>query len=81
NSSFIQVFSSVLTLAGTIIIMLSLSPLLAILTMTIIPIRFWAMRWITRRTAHLFKEQHAAIGALNAMIEETICGQRIVKAF
>lgn len=81
NSSFIQVFSSVLTLGGTIIIMLSLSPLLTILTMTIIPFMFWAMRWITRRTAPLFKEQQAAIGALNGMIEETISGQRIVKAF
>ncbi|GLC88046.1 ABC transporter ATP-binding protein [Lysinibacillus piscis] len=81
NSSFIQVFSSVLTLSGTIIIMLSLSPLLTVLTMTIIPIMFWAMRWITRRTAPLFKEQQAAIGALNGMIEETISGQRIVKAF
>ncbi|TKI48951.1 ABC transporter ATP-binding protein [Lysinibacillus tabacifolii] len=81
NSSFIQVFSSVLTLGGTLIIMLSLSPLLTILTMTIIPIMFWAMRWITRRTAPLFKEQQSAMGALNGMIEETISGQRIVKAF
>lgn len=81
NSSFIQVFSSVLTLTGTIVIMLSLSPLLTVLTMTIIPIMFWAMRWITRRTAPLFKQQQVAIGALNGMIEETISGQRIVKAF
>ncbi|QDQ00338.1 ABC transporter ATP-binding protein [Lysinibacillus fusiformis] len=81
NSSFIQVVSSVLTLGGTLVIMLSLSPLLTVLTMTIIPIMFLAMRWITRRTAPLFKEQQAAIGALNGMIEETISGQRIVKAF
>lgn len=81
NSSFIQVFSSVLTLGGTVIIMLSLSPLLTVLTMIIIPMMFWTMRWITRRTAPLFKEQQAAIGALNGMIEETISGQRIVKAF
>ena len=81
NSSFIQVFSSVLTLSGTLIIMLSLSPLLTLLTMTIIPTMFLAMRWITRRTGWLFKEQQAALGALNGMIEETISGQRIVKAF
>ncbi|MEA0553842.1 ABC transporter ATP-binding protein [Lysinibacillus irui] len=81
NSSFIQVFSSILTLGGTVIIMLSLSPLLTVLTMTIIPLMFWAMRWITRRTAPLYKEQQAALGALNGMIEETISGQRIVKAF
>ena len=81
NSSFIQVFSSVLTLSGTLIIMLSLSPLLTVLTMTIIPTMFLAMRWITRRTGTLFKEQQAALGTLNGMIEETISGHRIVKAF
>ena len=81
NSSFIQVFSSVLTLVGTVLVMLYLSPLLTVLTMTIIPLMFWAMRWITRRTGKLFKEQQAAMGALNGMIEETISGQRVVKAF
>ncbi len=81
NSSFIQVFSSILTLAGTLIVMIYLSPLLTVLTMLIIPVMFWAMRWITRRTSKLYKEQQAAVGTLNGMVEETISGQRIVKAF
>lgn len=81
NSSFIQVFSSILTLTGTVIVMLTLSPLLTLLTMTIIPVMFFAMRWITRRTGKLFKLQQQAVGDLNGMIEETISGQRIVKAF
>lgn len=81
NSSFIQVFSSILTLGGTLAVMLYLSPLLTLLTMTIVPVMFIAMRWITRRTGILFKEQQRAIGELNGMIEETMSGQRIVKAF
>ncbi|MFD1929470.1 ABC transporter ATP-binding protein [Sporosarcina siberiensis] len=81
NTSFIQVFSSVLTLVGTTAVMLYLSPLLTLLTMSIIPLMFIAMRWITRRTSKLFKEQQIAVGELNGMIEETISGQRIVKAF
>ena len=81
NSAFIQVFSSILTLVGTLVVMLILSPLLTLITMLIIPIMFWAMRWITRRTGKLFKEQQAAVGALNGMIEETISGQRVVKVF
>lgn len=81
NSSFIQVFSSVLTLIGTVTVMLYLSPILTLLTMIIIPIMFTAMRWITRRTGRLYKEQQAAVGNLNGMIEEIISGQRIVKAF
>ena len=81
NTSFIQVFSSILTLTGTVAVMLYLSPLLTLLTMIIIPVMFIAMRWITRRTGKLFKEQQQAVGALNGMIEETISGQRIVKAY
>lgn len=81
NTSFIQVFSSLLTLIGTVIVMLYLSPLLTVLTMLIIPLMFTAMRWITNRTGKLFKEQQAAVGALNGMIEETISGQAIIKAF
>lgn len=81
NSSFIQVFSSLLTLIGTVSVMLYLSPLLTLLTMIIIPVMFFAMRWITRRTSQLFRQQQQAVGALNGMIEETISGQRIVKAY
>lgn len=81
NSSFIQVFSSILTLAGTIIVMLYLSPLLTLITMIVIPLMFAAMRWITKRTGKLFKAQQAALSDLNGMIEETISGQSIVKAF
>jgi ATP-binding cassette subfamily B multidrug efflux pump len=81
NSSFIQVFSSILTLTGTFAVMLYLSPLLTLLTMIIVPVMFIAIRWITRRTGLLFKEQQQAVGELNGMIEETISGQRIVKAF
>lgn len=81
NSSFIQVFSSLLTLVGTVSVMLYLSPLLTLLTMIIVPLMFIAMRWITRRTSQLFRQQQQAVGALNGMIEETISGQRIVKAY
>ncbi|KZE38509.1 multidrug ABC transporter ATP-binding protein [Bhargavaea cecembensis] len=81
NNSFIQVFSSVLTLVGTVAVMISLSPLLTVLTMTIIPLMFAAVRWITKRTGRLYKAQQRAVGELNGMIEESISGQRIVKAF
>ncbi|WP_336824345.1 ABC transporter ATP-binding protein [Sporosarcina sp. USHLN248] len=81
NSSFVQVFSSILTLVGTLAVMLYLSPILTLLTMVIVPVMFIAVRWITRRTGLLYKEQQRAVGELNGMIEETISGQRIVKAF
>ncbi|MFY0760698.1 ABC transporter ATP-binding protein [Metabacillus dongyingensis] len=81
NSSVIQIFSSILTLAGTIGVMLWLSPLLTLITLAIIPIMFFGMRWITNRTGKLFKAQQQNLGNLNGFIEETISGQRIVKTF
>ncbi|MDN4526834.1 ABC transporter ATP-binding protein [Fictibacillus fluitans] len=81
NSSVIQIISSVLTLFGTIGFMLWLSPLLTAITLVIVPVMFFGMRWITKRTGKLFKMQQRNLGELNGYIEETISGQRIVKAF
>lgn len=81
NSAFIQVVSSILTLTGTLAVMLWLSPLLTLVTMTIIPLMFYCMRWITKRTSLLFKQQQAALGEMNGLIEESITGQHIVKSF
>ena len=81
NSSVIHIFSSVLTLVGTVGVMLTLSPLLTLFTLVIVPLMFFGMKWITNRTGSLFKEQQNHMGELNGFIEETISGQRIVKTF
>lgn len=81
NSAFIQVVSSVLTLVGTMAVMLYLSPLLTVLTLIIVPLMFYSLRWITKRTSLLFKQQQAALGEMNGLIEESITGQQIVKSF
>lgn len=81
NSSFIQFTSSIITIIGTIIVMLLLSPLLTLLTMMIIPLMLIAMRWITNRTSILYKKRQRAIGEMNGYIEEIISGQEVVKLF
>ncbi|RNA66796.1 ABC transporter ATP-binding protein [Alteribacter keqinensis] len=81
NSSVIQIVSSVLTLVGTVAVMLWLSPLLTLITMLIIPSMVFGMKWITKRTSKLFKAQQKNLGELNGYIQETMSGQRIVKTF
>ncbi|MFO1443257.1 ABC transporter ATP-binding protein [Bacillus sp. Bva_UNVM-123] len=81
NSSFIQVFSSLLTLIGTVSVMVWLSLPLTLLTLIIVPLMFIGMKWITKRTGPLFKEQQKHIGELNGFIEESISGQRFIKTF
>lgn len=81
NSSFIQLSSSILTFVGMLTLMLWLSPLLTLITLTIVPLMFLGMRWITRRTGRFFKEQQRNLGDMNGFIEETFSGQKIVKSF
>lgn len=81
NSSVIQIFSSILTLIGTIAVMIYLSPLLTAITVTIVPLLFFGMKWITIRTRKYFREQQRNLGEINGFIEETISGQSVVKTF
>ncbi|MEK5258613.1 ABC transporter ATP-binding protein [Paenibacillus sp. FSL H7-0442] len=81
NSSAIQIFSSILTLIGTLTVMLWLSPLMTLLTFIVVPLMAAGMRWITRRTGPLYKERQKNVGELNGYIEETLSGQQIIKAF
>ncbi|SFB07839.1 MULTISPECIES: ABC transporter ATP-binding protein [unclassified Bacillus (in: firmicutes)] len=81
NSSFIQIISSLLTLIGTLGVMLWLSPILTFLTIMIVPLMFFGLKWITKRTGVLFKEQQKNLGEMNGFIEETISGQKVVKMF
>lgn len=81
NSSVIQVFSSILTLIGTIAVMIYLSPLLTAITLTIVPLLFFGMKWITIRTRKYFREQQRNLGEINGFIEEIISGQSVVKTF
>ncbi len=81
NQSVIQVFSSVITLIGTIAVMLYLSPLLTLITMMVIPFMFFGIRWITKRTGPLYKQQQRDLGELNGYVEEIVSGQHIVKTF
>jgi len=81
NTSVTQMFSSLITFIGAIIMMLYLSPLLTLLTMIIIPVMLFFTGKISKRTRKFFSEQQQFLGQLNGLIEETISGQKVVKVF
>ena len=76
-----QLVSTLLTIAGSLVLMLVLSPLLTLAALVTVPFVFLLTRTVSRRTRVLFKRQQAALGALNGQIEETISGLDVVKAF
>ncbi|MGV0750405.1 ABC transporter ATP-binding protein [Mycolicibacter minnesotensis] len=76
-----QLFSSVLTVLVVLAMMLSISPLLALITVAGVPVTLLAVRSITRRSQRLFAAQWAATGQLNAHLEETYSGFTLVRTF
>ena len=76
-----QLLSSLLSLVGVAAIMLLLNWRLAAVTLVTAPLMVMLSRWIAKRTRSGFRQQQAFMGDLNGLIEETITGQRVVKAY
>jgi ATP-binding cassette subfamily B protein len=76
-----QLFSTVITILGSLALMLALSPLLTLAALVTVPLVFALTRTVSKRTRILFKRQQATLGALNGHIEESVSGMAVVKAF
>ena len=76
-----QMLTSVLLLLGTAIMMFTISPLLAVVALTTVPVSVWGMQVVAKRARPKFISQWKHTGILNAQIEETFTGHAIVKSF
>jgi len=81
SQSTTQLMAGILTIIGSLVMMLILSPLLTIASVITVPFVFLLTRTIAKKTGPLFKEQQNELGKLNGHIEETISGIHVVKAF
>jgi ABC-type multidrug transport system fused ATPase/permease subunit len=76
-----QLLTSILSVVAVLAMMVSISPLLAAITLLTVPISLLATRAIARRSQRLFVAQWTSTGRLNAHIEETYSGFTVVKTF
>ncbi|HOA80673.1 MAG TPA: ABC transporter ATP-binding protein [Defluviitaleaceae bacterium] len=81
NTSTTQVISSIITILGTVIMMLYLNPFLTFVNMLVIPTMMLITSKIAKRTRKYFLNQQESLGKLNGIIEECISGQKLVKVF
>ena len=81
QQSLTQIISSVVTIVGVIVMMLTISPLLTLITIVVLPLSFIVTRVIAPRSQKYFKEQWKHLGELNGHVEEMYTGHAIVKAF
>ena len=81
SQNITQLISSVLTLAGVVITMFVLNPWLAIASLAIVPFIVLLTRWTVSRTQKGFRDRQKYLGDLNGLVEETITGEHVIKAF
>jgi len=76
-----QLLSQGLQLVGVLVVMLWISPLLALVAIVSVPLSLVTIRAIAKRSKSRFVAQWMHTGALNAQVEEAFTGHAIVKAF
>ncbi|PYI52708.1 multidrug ABC transporter ATP-binding protein [Paenibacillus flagellatus] len=81
NQSVSQLITSLLTVVGSLALMIGLNVPLTIVSLLTIPVIVVATGQIAKRTRRHFTEQQRHLGELNGFIEETVSGQKVVKAF
>ena len=77
---FTQVFTGILTIAGTLFIMKQLNPIIPVAVTILTPLSLFAAKFISGKTYNFFKSQSEKRAEQTALTEEMITNQRTVKA-
>jgi ATP-binding cassette, subfamily B, multidrug efflux pump len=81
QQSATQILTSVVSIIGIIIMMLTISPWLTLIALVVLPVSMAIAAGVAGRSQRLFVAQQRALGELNGHVEEMYGGHKIVKAF
>ena len=81
NQGVTQLITSVTTIIGVLIMMLSINPLMTLITVVILPVSVVLIMVVVKRSQKYFVAQQRTLGKINGIVEETFSGHAIVKAF
>ena len=81
NQSITQLITSVTTMAGVLVMMLSISPAMTLIALLILPVSMGLVMVVVKFSQKYFKAQQATLGVVNGQVEEVYSGMTVVKAF
>ena len=81
NQSITQLITSVSTVIGVIVMMLTISPLMTLISVLILPISIMLMMFVIKKSQRFFKQQQEYVGHINGQVEEVYGGHNVIKAF
>lgn len=81
SDNLVQIFTSIITVAGSLIMMIVISPVLVLVFVVTIPVSVLLTRYMSGKFRPLFRKRSAKLGELNGFVEEIISGQQTIKAY
>ncbi len=81
STDVVQVLASVVTVFGSLIMMLVISPVLSLVMLLMIPLSIFYTRYMAKKVRPLFRKRSAKLGELNGFVEEMVSGQKTIKAY
>ena len=81
NQSITTLITSVASIIGILIMMLSISPLMTLIALVILPISGMLLGFIMKHSQKYFTQQQEYLGHINGQVEEVFSGHNIIKTF
>ncbi|QDW72825.1 ABC transporter ATP-binding protein [Lachnospiraceae bacterium KGMB03038] len=81
NQSATQLITSATTIIGVLIMMLSISPLMTLVALLILPLSIGLLSFVMKHSQKYFRGQQKYLGNVNGQVEEVYSGHNIIKAF
>ena len=81
SNDLLQIITSAITVIGSLVMMIFISPVLVLVFAVTIPISIILTKYMTGKVKPLFRRRSAMLGELNGFVEETVSGQKTVKAY
>lgn len=81
NQSITTIITSTATMIGVLIMMLSISPLMTLIALIILPISAFLVSFVVKKSQKYFKAQQEYLGHINGQVEEVYGGHLVIKSF
>lgn len=81
STDIVQIMTSLVTVLGSLFMMIYISPLLALMVLITIPLSVFYTRYMSKKTRPLFARRSAAYGKMNGYVEEMFSGQKTILAY
>ena len=81
STDIVSILTSLVTVVGSLIMMLSISPVLSIVVIFTIPLSVWFTSWLRKKTQPRYKKRSKNYGIMNGFVEEMFSGQKTIQAY